>query len=48
MLDSLYEDYQIIDNHTWNNTVSGRLSWTEPIGNPRNGNFAEISYFCAV
>ncbi len=42
MLDSLYEDYQIIDNHTWNNTVSGRLSWTEPIGNPRNGNFAEI------
>ena len=45
MLDSLYEDYQIIDNHTWNNTVSGRLSWTEPIGNPRNGNFAEISYF---
>ena len=45
MLDSLYEDYQIIDNHTWNNTVSGRLSWTEPIGNPRSGNFAEISYF---
>lgn len=43
-LDSIYEDYQEIRDHRWTNSVSGRLSWTEPIGNPANGNFVQISY----
>lgn len=42
--DSLYEDYQLINNHTWNNGVNARLSWTEPIGNVKNGNFLQFSY----
>ncbi len=43
-LDSLYENYQDIDNHTWNNGVSTRLSWTEPLGDVKKGNFIEVSY----
>ncbi|MCM1029593.1 MAG: TonB-dependent receptor [Pseudoflavonifractor sp.] len=35
---------QVFDNHTWNNNVSSRLTWTEPIGNVANGNFLEFSY----
>lgn len=42
--DSLYEDYQEIHNHTWNNSVNGRLSWTEPLGNVARGNFMEVAY----
>ncbi len=41
---SLYEDYQYITNHTWNNGINSRLSWVEPIGNAKNGNFLEFSY----
>lgn len=44
MSDSLYEDYQEIHNHTWNNNVGTRLSWTEPLGNVKNGNFMEVAY----
>jgi hypothetical protein len=35
---------QYTTNHTWANNVSGRLSWTEPIGNVKNGNFITASY----
>lgn len=37
-----YEQYT--KNHNWNNSVSGRLSWTEPIGDAKNGNFMTLSY----
>ncbi len=40
----IYEDYQKINNHTWNNGVNARLSWTEPLGDVKNGNFIEIAY----
>ncbi len=38
----LYDQYT--NNRTWANTVQGRVSWTEPLGNVRNGNFLTISY----
>lgn len=44
MLDSVYEDFQHVDNHSWSNSAGGRLSWTEPLGNPRRGNYLEFSY----
>ena len=41
---SFYEDYQYITNHTWNNGINSRLSWVEPIGDVKRGNFLEFSY----
>lgn len=38
----LYDQYA--DNHTWSNSVSTRVSWTEPLGNVLNGNFLVLSY----
>lgn len=38
----LYNQYA--DNHTWANTVAARLSWTEPLGDVRKGNFLTFSY----
>lgn len=35
---------QIFDNHTWNDNVVARLSWTEPLGDVKNGNFLTLSY----
>lgn len=35
---------QWTDNHTWSNTIRGRLTWTEPIGNAANGNFITLAY----
>ena len=35
---------QFADNHTWSNSISSRVSWTEPLGNPRNGNFLTLAY----
>ncbi len=35
---------QFIDNHTWSNNFSSRLSWTEPLGNPDKGNFLTLEY----
>lgn len=32
------------DNHTWSNTFSTRVSWTEPLGNVKNGNFLTVAY----
>lgn len=44
LLDSADVYDQWADNHTWSNTVMGRLSWTEPLGNPAKGNFLTLSY----
>ncbi len=38
----LYDQYA--DDHTWNNRVQSRLTWTEPIGNVKNGHFIEAAY----
>ncbi len=40
--DEIYDRFT--NNHTWSNNVSGRLSWTEPIGNVANGNFFTVAY----
>jgi len=37
-----YEQYT--SNHTWANTVTGRLSWTEPLGDVKRGHFLTFSY----
>ncbi len=42
--DSIDDYDQYLDNHTWNNRVNGRITWTEPIGNPANGNFITLAY----
>ena len=34
--------FRFTDNHTWNNNISARATWTEPIG--REGNFLEFAY----
>ncbi len=42
-----YRDYvyqQYTDNHTWANNVSTRVSWTEPLGNVKNGHFLTMAY----
>lgn len=35
---------QYADNHTWSNTVNSRATWTEPLGNVKNGNFLTLAY----
>lgn len=35
---------QIIDNHTWSNQVNGRLTWTEPLGDPANARYLVFAY----
>lgn len=42
--DSIDTYDQYTDNHIWSNRVGARLTWTEPIGNVKNGRFIEISY----
>lgn len=45
MSDDPYDIYdQYADNHTWSNTVSSRVTWTEPLGNPAKGNFLTLAY----
>lgn len=45
MLDDSLDIYdQWADNHTWNNTVQGRISWTEPLGDVKNGRFLTFAY----
>lgn len=36
--------YQYIDGRQWNNTVNGTLTWTEPLGELKRGNFLQVSY----
>jgi hypothetical protein len=38
----LYDQYT--DSRTWSNTVGARLTWTEPIGNSKNGRYLQFSY----
>lgn len=38
------ELYRFIDNHTWSNSVQGRFTWTEPLGDVKKGNFLNIAY----
>lgn len=38
----LYDQY--LDNHTWSNSISSRLSWTEPIGKAGSGHFLTFAY----
>lgn len=42
--DSVDSYDQWIDNKTWSNSVSARLTWTEPLGDVRNGNFLTVGY----
>lgn len=35
---------QVFDNHTWNDNLTARVSWTEPLGNVSNGRFLTFSY----
>ena len=35
---------QLIKNHTWTNGVNGRITWTEPFGDVKNGNFLQLAY----
>ena len=44
LLDSIDVYDQYLDNHTWNNTLMSRITWTEPLGNPKNGNFLTFAY----
>lgn len=41
--DSIDEMDQYADNHTWSNSVTSRLSWTEPIGNSKS-DFMTLEY----
>lgn len=38
----VYDQYT--DNHTWSNSLNARVTWTEPIGNVKNGNFFTLGY----
>lgn len=36
--------YRFLDNHSWNNSVGARLTWTEPLGDVKRGNFLQVAY----
>ncbi len=36
--------YRFLDNHQWNNTAGARLTWTEPLGDVKRGNFLQVAY----
>lgn len=38
----VYDQFE--DNHTWSDMASGRLTWTEPLGDPKKGNFLTFAY----
>ena len=38
------ELYRFIDNHTWSNNINTRLTWTEPLGDVKKGNFLNFAY----
>lgn len=44
LLDSISVLDQYTDNHTWSNQVSARATWTEPLGDSKNGRFLTFSY----
>ncbi|MCM1349420.1 MAG: TonB-dependent receptor family protein [Firmicutes bacterium] len=39
---NLYDQYEL--NHTWSDMAQARLTWTEPLGNPKKGNFLTFAY----
>lgn len=42
--DSIDLTDRFTNNHTWSNSVMARVSWTEPIGDVKKGNFLTIAY----
>lgn len=36
--------YRFLDNHSWTNSTNGRITWTEPLGDVKKGNFIDIAY----
>lgn len=42
--DSIDQYDQYMTNHTWSNTLRGRVTWKEPLGDVKNGNFLVLSY----
>ena len=38
----LYDQYEF--GHTWSDNASARLTWTEPIGDVKKGNFLTFAY----
>lgn len=46
--DQLEQDWEAYDQltltHTRTNSIGGRLSWTEPLGDVKNGNFLTVAY----
>ncbi len=44
LVDSLDLYDQYADNHTWSNRVGFRATWTEPLGDVKNGYFLDLSY----
>ena len=39
---TIYDQFE--DNHTWNNNFQSRVTWTEPIGDVKKGNYLEFAY----
>lgn len=35
---------QYLDSRQWSNMIEGRLTWTEPLGDPSRGNYLEVAY----
>lgn len=40
--------YQFLDNRQWSNYMEGRLTWTEPLGDPSRGNYLEVAYLASL
>lgn len=38
------ELYRYLDNRSWSNSVESRITWTEPIGDVKRGNFLNFAY----
>ena len=38
------ELFRFLDNRQWSNSVEGRLTWTEPLGDVKKGNFLNVAY----
>jgi len=36
--------YRYINQRQWSNSIEGRLTWTEPLGDPSQGHFLNIAY----
>lgn len=40
--------FQFLDNRQWSNYIEGRLTWTEPLGDPSRGNYLEVAYMASL